>query len=498
MTEITNQEDGNAALKGRLALMLMPTLIVAELVSSFEGSMIYAALKQFYELYDDPAHIGWLVSGYMLVASIAAAICGRLGDMYGRARVLVIALLISCGGSIISALSTQLEWIIVGRSIQGLAGAILPLCYGLVRQHCAPGRMKINIGIVSATASAGAGIGLILGGMLVDQGSWRLIFIASACLALVAAIMVLPFISRDRSKNASEPIDWLGAVLFIVGMGSLLYAVAVVGDHGWGSREQVGLGLLSLVTLAIWAWYEFRHDDPMINVRMLGLRQIWVTLSIFVLAGLGALNISQVVMVMLQQPVATGVGLGQTATVAGVVHAPASILGVVSAPFAGWLAGKHGGRIGMIMAMASISTAWIGLAFAHDSVWLAGLWMAVNGFGVGALMAATPILIVEVSPADRVSEATGLAQIVRKIAMACGAQAVAVSLASSTVAVAGGIYPSSDAYFMTYSIIATLCVTGLLLCLGLPRRSEWTNEELPTGSAVLGGHATTARHHDRT
>jgi MFS family permease len=446
---------------------LIAALILAELVSGFEGSMVYAALVQFYRLYNDPVGVGWLVSGYLLVASIAAAICGRLGDIYGRKRVLLAALAIACIGSAISATSTQLEWIIAGRSIQGLSGAILPLCYGLAREHSPASRIAINIGIISGTAAAGAGVGAILGGVLVDHGSWRYIFLFAAGLAMAAIVLVQVAIPRDSRERAAQ-VDWLGGILFIIGAGLALYALGLGGKHGWGSAEQLRLMLFGLAVLAVWFWHELRIPDPMINVRMLATRQIAVALGCFSLASLGALNISQIIMVMIQQPTATGIGLGFSATAAGILHSPASILGVVGSPLVGWLAGRRGGKPGMIVALSILTVSWLGLAFAHDDIVLVVAWMSLNGLGIGALMAATPILIVEVAPADRVSEATGLAQIVRKVAMACGAQIIAVSLASSTVKVDGGTYPDASGYIGTFGLVAAFCGLALLLSLALP------------------------------
>ena len=123
----------------------------------------------------------------------------------------------------------------------------------------------------------------------------------------------------------------------------------------------------------------------------------------------------------------------------------------------------------MILSMAALMIAWFGFTFAHHSVAMMVFWMVLTSMGVGGVFAATPILIVEVSPADRVSEATGLAQIVRKMAMACGAQLIAVSLARSTVAVDGGVYPDGSAFFTTFLLIAVCTTVGFGLCLALPR-----------------------------
>lgn len=442
-------------------------LVLAELVSSFEASMIYAGLAQFYRIFGDPIAVGWLVTGYMLVATSAAAICARLGDIYGRKRVLVVCLIIACIGSIISALSNDLAWIIVGRSCQGIAGAILPLCYGMVREYLPRASIPFNIGIVSATASGGAGIGLVAGGMLVDYGSWHSIFVASAGLAAAAAVVVWWLIPPSRDTNPGK-VDWIGGLLFVPGLSLVLYAVGVGEDHGWGSPEQMLPFAAGLGIGVAWFLYERRIDAPMVDLRLLLNRPIGLSVLVIMLLGLGTMNMPQVVMVMLQQPAATGAGLGISATLAGVLSAPGSFIGVIASPLCGWFAARRGSRGAMIMATACATIAWTGLALMRDSVPVVTAWMWLNSFALGAAMAAVPNLIVEAAPANRTSEATGLAQIARKIAMATGAQGVAILMASSMVKTGDGSFPDNSAYQATYWTIAVICGLALIISLRLP------------------------------
>ena len=446
----------------------MGALVLAELVGSFEASMIYASLASFYRIYGDPIAIGWLVTGYMLVAMATAAICARLGDIYGRKRVLIVCLVMALAGSLISASSTDLGLIIAGRACQGFAGAILPLCYGMVREYLPAVSVPVNIGIVSATASGGAGIGMVAGGVLVDHGSWRAIFIASALLAALAIAAVALLVPRSRQWTPA-PIDWIGGLLFVPGLCAVLYALGLGEDLGWGNDAQLAWLGGGLAVMGIWVLQELRVDNPMINVRMLLNRQIGLTSVVFVFLALGTMNLGQIVMVLLQQPEATGVGLGVSATFAGILHAPASLLGVVAGPVCGWYAGRRGSRNAMILATATATVAWIVLTFAHHSVWLITAGMIINGFALGAAMAAAPNLIVEAAPAGRTSEATGLAQIARKIGMAVGAQLVAISLATSTVEAGGGAYPAADAYFLTFVWVTAACAIAFIASLALPR-----------------------------
>jgi len=468
--------------RGRAAA-IVAALVVAEIATSFEASMIYAALASFYKAFRDPIAIGWLVTGFMLVASVSAGIFARLGDIYGRKRILVIALCLAFCGSVVSATATNLEWIIFGRALQGLTGATLPLCFGMVREYFPTRSVPLNIGIVAASATAGGAFGLVIGGLLVDHGSWQLLFAASAFVAAAAVVAIAFVVPRSRQFTPGR-VDWIGGVLFAPGLCLLLYALGETGEHGWGA-QQIGMLALGLAVLLGWVIFEVKVDNPMIDLRMLLNRQIGLTVVILGLLGLGAMNMGQLIMVMLQQPIATGVGLGVSATLAGVLHAPGSVVGVIAGPLCGWYAGRRGSRGVIILATACAVTAWAGVTIAHDSIWSVTVWMLLNSFAIGVALAAAPNLIVEAAPAARTSEATGLAQIARKITMASGAQILAIGLASSTVEVEGGVFPTEDAYVISYLGVTALCVLAFLVALCLPRRASMVHD-VRSGSYVDG------------
>ena len=158
------------------AIRILLILVIAEITSAFEGSMVYAALPAMMRHYGDPAAVGWVVTGYLLVATATAAIGSRLGDLFGRSRLLGIALLLAMLGSVISAFADQLSIVVLGRVIQGASAAILPLCFGLVREHLPASHVPFGIGVLAATASVAAGAGMLLSGVIVDQLGWQWIF----------------------------------------------------------------------------------------------------------------------------------------------------------------------------------------------------------------------------------------------------------------------------------------------------------------------------------
>jgi MFS family permease len=457
-------------LTGTRARWFMFALLMAELVSTFEGSMIYAALSELYRVFGDPAVVTWLLTGYMLVASASAAICSRLGDMYGRKRVLVIVLAASLAGSCVSALSSKIEWIIAGRCMQGLAGAILPLCYGLAREHLPQVRVPASIGLIAAMVGAGSAAGLVLGGVLVDMGGWQYIFVCSAIFSLLSVLAVVFLVPRGSGSFAGGSFDWIGGMLFLPGLVLVLYAIGFVENDGFASPE-IALPLtLGVAILAVWFLHEWRHASPLIDVRLMADRQIGLTLAIMALLGPGILTINQILFSMIQQPVSTGIGLGMSATFAGTMGAIGGVCSALAGALTGQLAARRTAAFAMKVVLVIAVLASIGLALFHSSVIIVGLWMAILSGCSGAAFAGVPILIVEAAPRDRTSEATGLAQIIRKVTMAIGSQIVGLALASSAIRTPEGhSYPDAAAYALGLGWVAGTTCLGFLLALFLPR-----------------------------
>ena len=141
-------------MEGRRDLpLLIGALWIAEVTGSFETAMILAALTRLIQDFGNPAMVGWLITGYLIVGAAIAAVVGRIGDMFGRRRTLIVVLAVGAVGSLISALSTNFPVLLAGRLMQGATGAILPLCIGLVHENMAKDRAPMAIGLMSSIMS---------------------------------------------------------------------------------------------------------------------------------------------------------------------------------------------------------------------------------------------------------------------------------------------------------------------------------------------------------
>jgi len=455
------------------AALLLAALVLAEVVSAVEATMIFAGLRTFFHLFGDAVMVGWIVTAFLLVAAASASICARLGDMYGRKRVLLIVLGVAFIGSMVSALSDSVEGIIVGRSIQGLSGAILPLCFGIARENLPPARVPFGVGVVSAAAFVSAGLAIFLGGVIVDHLPWQWIFLVGAGSAVVALLAVSIWVPRSRRVASGQRIDALGALLIVAAIAGLLVAVSQAKAWGWIDWKTLSLIGACIVVLAVWALHELRLAQPLIDVRLLANRQIALANLSVALIACGPLQAGLVLSLLYQQPQWTSVGLGLSATVAGSLQAPALLLAVIAGPWCGVLAAWHGARRPVVLAGVLLSIGWTAIALYHGSIWFVAPMALLQGLGSAMAYASIPMLIVEVAPADRTSEATGLSSVLRYLFNAVGSQILAFMLATASVADAShgaAAFPAAPAFALALGFIALTSLLAVVALLALPRR----------------------------
>jgi MFS family permease len=323
--------------------VLICTLAIAEMICAVESNMIYAALGTLYRIYGSPICVGWLVTIFLLTSAGAAAIGGRLGDLSGRSRVLIAMIVVAFVGSTMALFAPTLEWIIVGRALQGTSMAILPLCYGLLRENLPQDRVSRAIGIIAGVYSFGAGVGWVFGGVVVDHGQWRDIFYYTSGLSLLALVLVCLNVPSSP-HNRTVKLDILGGLLFLPAITLVLLDITLAKDRGWGDQiiwMLIGGGVL---LMAAWVRHELRHEYPLINVRLIGKRRIGLCYLIFLVWGLGPLAYATVFFPLLQQPMWTGVGLGLSATTASLLQIPRIGVAMIAGTVCGPLAVRYGPR----------------------------------------------------------------------------------------------------------------------------------------------------------
>lgn len=468
----TSQEEIESAESGRTyrpAALVILSLVAAVCVTAFESGMIYILLPRFSELFDVPASTtAWTITAFMLVAATAALVGGRLGDMYGRKQVLILVMLISALGSVISIFGGSMGAIIIGRGVQGVAGAIMPLCFGLAREALPRHKLGIGLGAMSgAGLVAGAG-GSILAGRILDIWDWHVIFIFAGALAVIAALIAAVIIPASKRLSQLPKFDFVGALLLTPGLTAILYGLTQGPAWGWTSLPVVGLVASGILILAVWVMWELRQTDPLINLRVLGDRRVSLTIVATSVMGLGPSGALVIVLPLIMlAPVTLTVGLGLSATAAGSFAAVTAVVGFLISPVTGIVASKWGGRLTLAVGVSLYILTCVIIFFGYDSI--AALVVAHVTLAGAACFSLTayPKLITESVPEAVTSEITGVMLTAGSMFAAIGVSIGSVILSSSTAD--GTVFPTLGAIQACLSLFIACAVIVLVIVLAMGR-----------------------------
>ncbi|MBF6208299.1 MFS transporter [Streptomyces gardneri] len=462
---------------------------MAECVSAFEAGMIFIALPRFGEIFGAPASTtGWAVTAYMLVAATAALVGGRLGDLHGRKKVLIAIMLLSAAGSLVSVAGDSMAAIIAGRGIQGVAGAILPLCYGLAREALPPGKVSLAVGFISGAALLAGSGGSLIAGVLLDVTDWHMIFVFAAVLAVVASAVATAGLPPSSASGQLHRFDYLCAALLTPGLTALLYGMTQGPRWGWSSLGVLAFIGTGITILAGWALWELRRGDPLVDLWVLADRQMalnLIALSVLALGPAGAVQI--VTPMILQSPATLPVGLGMSATVTGLVAGLGAIVGFAASPVAGLVAGRWGGRTAFLAGAALFALANVMILLSHRSFPVMIAVFVVGAVATAFAYTGYPKIVIESVPEDVTSVTTGVLSTARQAFSAVGVAIVSVMLSLSTVPGTTSPTLSSFTLAVGWFIGCSLVVAVICLFIGRPRPAATAvGEDITRTSAAHG------------
>lgn len=442
-------------------------LLLAVLSFSLLQTLIVPALPALErDLHADTGAASWLISAFLVASSVGTVILGRLGDIFGRKRLLLVSLGILAAGSLLAALSDSLGLLIAARAVQGLGAGTFPLAFGLVRELFTRERVPVVIGTISAAFGIGFGVGLVAPGPLIDAFGWPSLFWASLILVAIAAAAVLAFIPAARHASGG-PIDWTGATVLSVALVALLLGISQA--RSWGALATVQLVVLAVVAFIAFVLIERRAPAPLMNLGVLRRRPVAAANLTALIIGFGMYGAFTLVPQLVQTPVSAGYGFGATVTSSGLCLLPMA----VTMLFAGPVAGRLGPRIGYtttLVIACLISAVGFGLlAIGRDQGWAIATGAGIIGIGIGFAFSVLANVVVAAVEPHQTGEATGVNTIVRTIGGAIGAQTAAAIVTAHLTSTG---YPDPAGYTIAFAVSAiSLVLAALAALLGAPRKA---------------------------
>ena len=437
------------------------------------GGLVFALLQSLVapalpalakDLHTSLGGISWVLTAYLLAASVFTPILGRLGDIAGKRRVMLIVLFVVAAGNVVAALAPSLWVLVLGLVLQGAGGAILPLSIGVVRDELPQERVGVTVGLLSAIFGVGGGLGIVLAGPIVDHLSWQWLFWFPLVLVVIA-IAGVAFGVPESPVRAPGRIDFAGTAILSAGLVSLLLAISKGRDWGWGGAAPLSLLAAAVALLVIFVLVELRVREPLVNMRLIAIRGVWTTNLAGLVFGFLMFGVFLLIPTLLELPAATGYGFGKTVTGAGLYLLPTVGAMLVFAPISGLLDRRFGPKLPFLLGAVAAAAGFLVPAIGHKTMASIVVSMVLSGAGIGLALAAMSNAIIKSVPKTHTGEATGINTIVRSIGGAIGTAVVAAVIASNGTA--KGL-PLDRAFTTSFWTCTGVGVLAILAVLALP------------------------------
>jgi EmrB/QacA subfamily drug resistance transporter len=412
--------------------------------------------------------VTWVLTAYLLSASIFTPIMGRIGDMIGKERVFVATLIALTVGSLLGAVATNIGVMIVARAIQGIGGGVLPLAFGIIRDEFPKAKVSGAVGIIASIIAVGAGLGIVLAGPIVDALDYHWLFWIPMILTLGSAVAAHFFVPESPVRSAGR-ISWLPAIALSAWLVALLVALSEAPLWGWGSAKVVGLLIAAVVLAGAWILSEQRARTPLIDLNMMRLPAVWTNNLVALLMGMTMYGSFAFLPEFVQTPTETGYGFGASITASGLILLPSSVTMFFVGLYSGRIAARIGGKLTVIIGCLIGAVSMAILAFAHSEKWELYLSTAILGIGFGLAYAAMSSLVVAAVPPAQTGVASGMNANIRTIGGSIGA-ALMASIVTSQLGADG--LPKEIGYTVGFAALAVALAAAGVAAILIPKATE--------------------------
>ena len=445
------------------------------------------------ELHTDQQTVTWVLTAYLLSASICTPLLGRVGDVVGKQRMLVLCLVVLAVGSLMAAFAPSIGWMIAARVVQGAGGGILPLSFGIIRDEFGA-RMNGALSVLASLTAVGFGVGIVVAGPIVDGLGYRWLFLLPMIATVVAAVAAYVLVPASPVRTPAR-LPVMPAVLLAIALVALLSGLSDGNEHGWTSPRI--LGMFTVAAVAAWAWIrtELRVPVPMIDMVLMRRRGVWT--ANVVAGGMGFATFASFGFVpqLLQTPPEAGYGFGATISESGLLLVPSAaasfLVGFSTARLIRWIGARVVIATGLVVAGAS----FFGIAFFHDPTWQLYTATTIQGIGTGLVFSSLAGVVIASVPAEQTGVASGMNANIRSIGGSLGA-AVMAGIVTAHVGAAG--YPVERGYVVGFSVMGAVMALAAFAAVLMPdlreqptsgRLADAENAELGfvPGAGAVGG-----------
>ena len=441
--------------------------VLAVSVSSFAllQSLIVPVLARIQIEFDtDQTTVTWVLTAYLLSASICTPLLGRVGDVVGKKRMLVVTLSALAVGSLAAALAPTIGWLIAARVVQGAGGGVLPLAFGIIRDEFDKERVTAALSVIASLTAVGFGAGIVIAGPIVDGLGYHWLFwlpmIATALAAAAALVFVpeSPVLTRGR-------LPVLPAVLLSVWLVALLLALSEGNSWGWASPRILGLLAVAAIVAVAWVRVETRVPVPMIDMKMMRLRGIWTTNLVAAFVGFGMFASFGFLPQFLQTPPSAGYGFGASIGESGRLLLPSAVASFLVGFWTARLIHVFGARLVIVTGTLLNAVAFVSMALFHDATWQLYTATTIQGVGSGLVFSSLAGVVIASVPREQTGVASGMNANIRTIGGSIGS-AVMAGIVTARIGPTG--LPVEGGYTIGFAILGGAMVLAAVAAAMIP------------------------------
>jgi EmrB/QacA subfamily drug resistance transporter len=442
-------------------------VILGSIMSILDTTIVNVALDRLgEELNTSIAHIQWVVTGYLLSLAAVIPISGWAGRRFGAKRVYLSSLVLFTIGSILCGVASSATELIVFRVLQGIGGGLtLPIGQMMMASAAGPRRMGRVMSVVAVPAMLAPILGPAVGGLILDNASWRWIFFVNVPIGIVAFLVGLRGLPKSEQQDAG-PLDVLGLLLVVTGMPLITYGLAEIGTTGGFSSANVIVPIVGgLALVGLFVAHARRVPRPLLDVRLYA-RRTFAAASITTFCLAAALFGAMILMPLYYQQVR-----GEDVLATGLLVGPQGLGAALAMPISGRLTDRIGGGplalFGVVV--TALTTIPFGLIGADTSIESLSIWMFLRGIGIG--FAFMPAMAAAFAALKRheLSDATPQMNVLQRLGGSIGTAVLAVVLQRALLSAPHPLTPESmagaysTAFWWSFGITALAIVPSIVL-----------------------------------
>lgn len=458
----------------------------------------------------------WILTTYLISGAVATPIVGKLSDVYGKKKVLLVVMLIYAVGVSFGGFASDIYTLLLVRAIQGIGMGMFPIAFGLIRDQFPREKISIGQGIISSMFAAGAAIGLSAGALIVENFGWQATFFTIIPIAILLLVTIWRFVhiheTRDtdpspikhsvrkdkesvlapvansnKRQRGKLQLDIKGAAALAVSITSFLLCLTLIETSSGLSNESnsvvgilsadgtiLGTAVIAAISFGLFLLIERGESYPLIDLRLLGNKAILPSMLIILIVGLSNFMVFQTIPILVRNP--EPLGFGADVVDAGTIQLPFALVFLVFGPTSGFIISRLGSLRPVIVGTSIITASFLGLVFFHDSPIAISINLGVLATGLSFAAIGAMNVIILATPKEYTGISLGIATLVRIIGSAIGPALAAMYMqASQTVIDVGAVsrsYPSDFAFVMIFSSATVIAGVSIFLSILLRRRAS--------------------------